>query len=125
LNTACEESGLKGAREHNEANRFLFISRVENECTKNELTKHLKKANIRIRQLERVSVDKAMFKSYKLVVPKSQFHLLFDEELWPEGVRVQTWRDKRRNREDPNMGEAENNVQKSNEESSEETSVKK
>ena len=121
-NKSCAESGLKGARE---PNRFLFISRVENECTKNELTKHLKKANISIRQLERVSVDKAMFKSYKLTVPKSQFHQLFDEELWPEGVRVQTWKDKKRNREDPNIGEANDNARKANKDSNEETSLKK
>ena len=46
-------------------------------------------------QVECVSDEKAKFKSYKVTVPKTQFENLFNEELWPEGVRVQSWRERR------------------------------
>ena len=93
---APADSGLKGARE---PNRFLFISRVEKECTANQIAKHLHSKKFTVCDLECVSVDEAKFKSYKLTVPKSQFNELFNEALWPEGVCVQTWRERRKKKE--------------------------
>ena len=41
-----------------------------------------------VRDLQCLSHDNAMFKSFKLTVPKSEFADLFDGNIWPQGIRV-------------------------------------
>ena len=44
-----------------------------------------------VKELKCISHPQAQFKSYKLAVPCSEFNKLFDENLWPKGVYVQTY----------------------------------
>ena len=90
-----DDSGLKGAPE---PSRHLFISRVDKQCTTNEISKFLKNKKIEVRNLECKSHEESMFKSYKLSVPVSQFNSLFDADLWPDGVRVEAWKERRGDR---------------------------
>lgn len=85
------DSGLKGAPE---PSRFLFVSRVDKQCTTNEITTHLQANDVIARDIECVSHEKSVFKSYKLTVGVSQFKPLLNPDIWPEGVRVEPWRER-------------------------------
>jgi len=53
-----------------------------------DVNEHLVKNTFTVRKLECISHDMAKYKSFKLTVPVDQFSKLFDEGLWPEGMRV-------------------------------------
>ena len=71
-----------------EPDQHLFIYRVENEATSDDIAQHVISHDITIRNLECVSNPNAKFKSFKLTVPVSDHQVLFDDQLWPNGVRV-------------------------------------
>jgi hypothetical protein len=77
--------GFKGAPE---PSRELFIFRVDKSTEIDELKDYLVGKNVKVRELKCVSNSEAKFKSFRLTVPVSDFKNLFDEALWPEGVRV-------------------------------------
>ena len=71
--------------------RHLFIHRVDSTVSISDVNDHLVNNNFTVRKLECVSHDMAKYKSFKLTVPVDQFSKLFDEDLWPEGVRVRKY----------------------------------
>jgi hypothetical protein len=71
--------------------RYLFIHRVDSTVKTSDVNEHLVNNNFTVRKLECISHDMAKFKSFKLTVPVDQFSKLFDECLWPEGVRVRKY----------------------------------
>ena len=79
---------IKGAPE---PNRDLFIFRLDPETTDESLKKYIVDNGISIKELELKSNAKAMFKSYRLRVPKSQFARLLDGNMWPEGVGIRKY----------------------------------
>lgn len=81
-------SGFKGAPE---PERDLFIFRVDPETETDQLKEYLCEKGITSRKLECVSNINAKFKSFKLSVPASEFSKLFNEDLWPCGVRVRKY----------------------------------
>lgn len=81
-------SGFKGAPE---PQRELFIFRVHPETETDELREYIINNKFSVRDLECVSNPNAKFKSFRLAVPASEFKNLFDEGLWPSGVRVRKY----------------------------------
>ena len=69
--------------------RHLFIYRVSTTTLISDLiVRTFPKWVFTVRDLQCLSHDNAMFKSFKLTVPKSEFADLFDGNIWPQGIRV-------------------------------------
>jgi hypothetical protein len=79
---------IKGAPE---PVRHLFIYRVDKETQDDAIHSYITENGFSIKDLSCVSNINAKFKSYKLTVPVSEFKYLFDENLWPPGVRVRQY----------------------------------
>lgn len=71
-----------------EPKRDLFIYRVDKETEMDDLKSHIGDQGFTIRDLVLISHKEAAFKSYKLSVPVSEYNNLFDDNIWPEGVRI-------------------------------------
>ena len=83
--TATPSSGLTGAPE---PSRHLFVYRATQETTVSDLENFAVDKNFTVRNVECMSNQNAKFKSFKLSVPMSEFDRLFEDDLWPEGIRV-------------------------------------
>lgn len=79
---------FKGAPE---PSRDIFIFRVDPDTGVEDLRLHLRDMDVSVRALNQVSNPSAAYKSFRLTVPKSDFDILFDPSLWPEGVRVRRY----------------------------------
>ena len=82
--------GVKGAPE---PSRHVFIYRVDKDTTEDDI-KNLLTENenpFTIRELKCLSHEDAMYKSFKLSVPKSHLHRLYDDGLWPDGIRLRKY----------------------------------
>ena len=71
-----------------EPSRHLFIYRVSTTTLTSDLSQDVSEMGFTVRDLQCLSHDNAMFKSFKLTVPKSEFADLFDGNIWPQGIRV-------------------------------------
>ena len=79
------KSGLAGAPE---PNRHLFVYRAAQETTVKTMTDHIKEHGIHVVGVECLSHNEAMFKSFKVTVPLSDFELILKEDVWPAGICV-------------------------------------
>ena len=79
---------FKGAPE---PDRDLFISRVTKDCNVKVIEDYLSSKDFTIHELKCVSHIDAKFQSFKLTVPLSQFPKLFNEDLWPAGIRIRKY----------------------------------
>lgn len=79
---------IKGAPE---PVRDMFIYRVHQDTESDILCKHIEDNGFNVLDLTCISKPEAKFKSFKLSVPVSQFTKLFDESLWPVGIRVRRY----------------------------------
>jgi hypothetical protein len=79
-----------------EAARDLFIYRVHTQVDTESLEQYIKDKNFDVMDLKCVSREESKYKSFKLTVPVSQFAKLFDENLWPAGIRVRKFVSKRK-----------------------------
>lgn len=68
--------------------RDLFIFRVDKSSSDQEIKAHIQNCGFTVRNLECVSNPDAKYKSLKLSVPAPEFEKLFDDKIWPDGVRV-------------------------------------
>jgi hypothetical protein len=86
--------GVKGAPE---PSRHLFIYRVDPDTSENDIKVLLQdnQHDLNIRELVCTSHESAMFKSFKLTVPLSDYSALFNEDIWPDGIRVRPFRNPR------------------------------
>ena len=72
-----------------EPNRDLFIFRVHTDTDVEDIKEHVLAEGYDARDIKCVSHPDAMWKSFRLTVPLSQFNsLLSDDFPWPDGVRV-------------------------------------
>ena len=91
-----QETSLKGGPE---PSRYLFIHRVDKASTTNDVLRHIRdKAKISPREIECKSHEESAFKSFKVTVAVSEYKALFDDQLWPAGVRVRPWRENPQNK---------------------------
>lgn len=81
-------TGFRGAPE---PQRELFIFRVHADTVDDEIKDYAIGVGVDVLNIECVSHPNSKFKSFRLTVPASQFRSLFDEELWPVGVRVRKY----------------------------------
>lgn len=79
---------FKGAPE---PNRDLFIYRVDSSTSETQISSHIVDHGFTVRNIACVSNPNAKFKSFRLTVPLSEFKDLFDEKIWPCGVRVRKY----------------------------------
>lgn len=82
---------FKGAPE---PSRDIFVFRVDPDTELGDLRMHLRDMDVTVRALHQVSNPLATYKSFRLTVPKSDltnFEILFDPSMWPEGVRVRRY----------------------------------
>ena len=80
-----QSGSFKGAPE---PSRELFIYRVDPSTTDSQISSYLNDNNFTVREISCISNPNARFKSFKLKVPATEFQKLFNETLWPEGVRI-------------------------------------
>ena len=71
-----------------EPNRDLFIYRVDTDTKVEDLKTFIAEKEYAVRSLEVMSKPDSRWKSFKLTVPLSQYSSLFDSSLWPEGICV-------------------------------------
>ena len=71
-----------------EPQRQLFIYRVDRQTETEDLKTFIQQA---VCSLDCVSKGDSKHKSFKLSVSLSQFKRLFDEQMWPEGIRVRRY----------------------------------
>ena len=74
-----------------EPKRDLFVYRVDKSTTSADLKLHISDFGFNIISLECISNEMAKFKSFKLSVPLSEFNDLFNESIWPYGVRIRKY----------------------------------
>ncbi len=79
---------FKGAPE---PERSLFIYRVTGDTHIDDIHDMLSQYKFTVLSLECVSHPESKYKSFNLTVPISQFNSLYNEELWPHGVRVRRY----------------------------------
>ena len=85
VGTKHSDHRVRGAPE---PERQLFIYRVDRQTVTEDLKIYIQEAGITMCSLVCVSKEDSKFKSFKLSVPLSQFKRLFDNQMWPEGIRV-------------------------------------
>ena len=86
------QSVVKGAPE---PSRDLFIYRVDTATALEDLKQYIVDHGFAVRSLEMMSKPDAQWKSFKLTVPRSQFDSLFDSNVWPEGICVRRFFNRR------------------------------
>ena len=74
-------------RTRNKITDFLMILAWASRFN-SDLSQDVSEMRFTVRDLQCLSHDNAMFKSFKLTVPKSEFADLFDGNIWPQGIRV-------------------------------------
>jgi hypothetical protein len=79
---------FKGAPE---PNRDLFIFRVMRDATVDDMKQYLASEGFHVKSLHLVSHPESKFQSFRLSVPASEFKDLFNDTLWPEGVRIRRY----------------------------------
>jgi len=84
----AKSGGFKGAPE---PSRDLFLYRVDPESETADLRTHLNDMDVTVRALHQISNESARYKSFRLTIPLSDFDILLDSSLWPEGVRVRRY----------------------------------
>lgn len=94
LNGKSTTSRISGAPE---PEREIFVYRVSPSTTVEDITGHLNDSSIQTKNIVCMSNDAAKFKSYKLTVPVSEMPKIFDESLWPVGIKVRRFYNKRQN----------------------------
>jgi len=73
----------------------LFISRVDKTVSTEDMASFIRSKDIEIINLECVSHADARNKSFKLKVNKEDYVKLYDSHIWPEGICVRSFRQKR------------------------------
>ncbi len=76
--------------------RDLFVYRVEQTTTLDDIKQYLTDHDIVYTNITRVSHSESKFQSFKLTVPKSRFKDLLNEDSWPTGVYVREFKQPRR-----------------------------
>ena len=71
-----------------EPNRDLLIYRVDTDTKVEDLKTFIAEKGYAVRSLDVMSKPNSKWKSFKLTVPVSQYSSLFDSSLWPEGICV-------------------------------------
>ncbi len=85
----ASRSGVRGAPE---PVRYLFIKNIMKGTPDSDVHDMIEEKGFVIRELKRISHPDAKGNSFKLSVPASQFDRLFDEDLWPAGVKIRIYR---------------------------------
>ena len=84
--TGCGKSNsVKGAPSRT---KDLFIFRVDPSTTTDSLHTHIRDHHFNIISLQQVSKPMSKYKSFRLIVPISEFNKLLDGAMWPEGISV-------------------------------------
>jgi len=89
---ALSHAGATGFKGAPEPDRNLFIYRVEKDTTEEDIEQYLVDNDISYRSISCMSNPNSKYKSFKLTVAVSHFSQLFDDSLWPNGVRVRPFR---------------------------------
>ena len=82
----------KGVAGATEPTRHHFIKRITKDTENDAAQKMIQSSGFCIKDFRCISYPEAIFKSFRLSVPTSQFERLFDAKLWPEGVIVRICR---------------------------------
>ena len=81
-------AGIRGAPD---PSRFLFIYRVHSDTSTSDLRDFIGDQNVVIRSFDCVSHEEAKFKSFKLEVSMEDYDKIYNDELWPSGVRIRKY----------------------------------
>ena len=77
------------------ASRHLFIYRIQHTVSLDDLTEYLINKHIDVRSLKRISHDDSKYRSFHLETGKEDYKRLLDINMWPSGVCVRTFIDRR------------------------------
>lgn len=81
-------NNFKGAPE---PKRDLFIYRVDASTECEHIRNHVVDQDIVVHNIERLSHESSMFRSFKLTVGVSDYKRLLSDDIWPTGVRVRKY----------------------------------
>ena len=65
-----------------------YIGRLDNETRADDVKSLLEEKGVDVVSIDPIQAKHERFKSFKLVVKRSQLSIVEDEELWPTGVIV-------------------------------------
>ena len=77
------------------ASRHLFIYRIQHMVSLDGLTEYLINKDIDVRSVKRISHDDLKYRSFHLQTGKEGYKRLLDINMWPSGVCVRTFIDRR------------------------------
>ena len=83
-----KEPRLKKTNQFPDLVKHLFIYRVKKDTTIEDMHRYIAGMGYTIKALACVSDINVKFKSFRLTVPHRELNQLFDENLWPVGVKV-------------------------------------
>ncbi len=66
--------------------RDMFVSHLDRETTSKDLSDHIKEKGINVLDIEKMSNDKAILKSFKVKINRSDVDKILDPSIWPRGV---------------------------------------
>jgi hypothetical protein len=75
--------------------RDFFIYRVDNDTSTDDIIDFLNDNTIAFRDVIQMSKIGSTYKSFKLVVPMTEYDKVVDEDLWPEGIKVRRFLSRR------------------------------
>ena len=106
IGRAADSSDLVGAPP---PLRQIWVSRVSN-GSENSMKKYLTDNSVTVSEIERTSHPMSKFSSYKITIPKTDLHKVFDENFWPNGIYFKMWYNRMDQNADDNTSESYNSV---------------
>ena len=97
---------ITGRRQHGEgrfrgapeADRDLFVYRVDPDTVTTDITELVTSVGYEVRKIQCIYNPNAMYKSFRLTIPVSQYTSIYSDEFpWPDGVKVRRFIRPRRN----------------------------
>ena len=89
--------------------RQIWVSRVSN-GTETSMKKYLTDNSVTVKSIEKTSHPSSKFSSYKISIPKTDLHKVYDEIFWPYGIYCKRWYNKVEQNVDDNSDDSDNNL---------------
>ena len=70
--------------------RHLWVGRIM-QGNEEKLKSFLRKKNVEVSNIEKVSHERSTFKSYKVTVSVIDYHKLLIDDFWPNGIQCKKW----------------------------------
>ena len=106
IGRAAASSDLVGAPP---PERQIWVSRVSN-GTETSMNKYLTDNGVTVKSIEKTSHPSSKFSSYKISIPMTDLHKVYDEIFWPYGIYCKRWYNKVEQNDDDNTDFSDNDL---------------